>query len=326
MVTHTPQFLEDSRRYMFGPEQLLDTYRRAGVGETARGLDIGSGLGFFTSAMTRVCESSAHWVGIDRDERVISAARTRDNHCRQPIDYLLAQGQALPFADSTFDMSACHFLLSRLDEGIASAVLREMCRVTRPEGRLMIFEPCLGMASAHLAGSPAAGRTLEQIRRAKTDVEYETRRIDEDFILRLPGVLRHLGYQIVFCELLAAAWWSVLPRPEIRRDPELIGWLERRARAFAEPNAQDTLQQFGRQEGAAGPLRHGFADSDPAISEAYRRLSLDTADFDEVRKHRARTAAEEMECMGNPDELSLEVIPVICMVGRYTGQHRVASD
>lgn len=324
MVTHTPQFLEDSRRYMFGSEQLFDTYRRAGVGDTIRGLDVGCGLGHFTSAMRRVCDPSAHWVGVDQNERILSAARIRDDHSRKSIGYLLAQGQSLPFADHTFDTTACHFLLSRLDESIASVVLQEMSRVTCPEGRLMVFEPCLGMASAHLARSPAASHTLERIRRAKAGVEHETRRIDENFILRLPRVLRQIGYQVIFCELLAAAWWSVLPGLDIRHDPELTGWLERRAQAFAEPNSQDTLQQFGRQEGAAAALRHGFAESDPAVSAAYRRLSLDTADFEDVRKHRARTAAEEMACMGCPDELSLEVIPVICAVGRYTGEYDVA--
>ncbi|RFS84232.1 methyltransferase domain-containing protein [Actinomadura spongiicola] len=314
MVVHTAGFLEDSRRYLFDDGQLRGVYERLGARETRRGLDIGCGTGHFTRIVADLCPEG-RWYGVDLDAPVLAhAARPADAHLRPA--YLQADGGRLPFRDGTFDTTSCHFLLARISARKVSEVLREMARVTDPDGRLIFVEPCLGLTSVHFAGDGEASRALERVRRAKADVERGVNDIDENLPLRLPGLLNGLGYDVAHCELLAGAWWSVLPDRRTHQDPEFEPWLTRRHEAFDRPDASATLGRFGRHEGGAAPLRHGPDRAPVAVRDAYRRAGVEDGTFDAIRRARARVAAAELAARGRPAELSLEVLPVLCVAAR----------
>src|SRR5688572_30578184 len=135
MVAHTAEFLEDSRRFLFDEDQLSGVYQRAGLIRTHLGLDVGCGSGYFTRIAAGHNPEST-WFGVGVDESVLKAARQLGSAGIRTI-YLRANAERLPFADSTFDSTCCHFLLTRINRVAATAVIGEMMRVTKPDGQLL---------------------------------------------------------------------------------------------------------------------------------------------------------------------------------------------
>ena len=95
-----------------------------------RVLDVGCGLGMYTSAFRR---HTPHVFGIE-----IEADRARDALPRAK-GVVQAVGETLPFEDAAFDVVFSHEVLEHVnDDGVCA---QEMVRVTRPGGRLVIFVP-----------------------------------------------------------------------------------------------------------------------------------------------------------------------------------------
>ena len=102
-----------------------------GLSRGERCLDLAAGTGVSTEELAR---SGALVVGVD-----LSLGMLRVGHTVRPTVPLLAgDALALPFADATFDAVTISFGLRNL-VGTAAG-LREMARVTRPGGRLVVCE------------------------------------------------------------------------------------------------------------------------------------------------------------------------------------------
>jgi SAM-dependent methyltransferase len=102
-------------------------------------LDAGCGDGTLAQAIAR--EGATHVWGCDLDSRMIVKARARigpDASVQEGtrIDLAVDRLQALPFADHTFDVVTCITVLAFLPD--AAKAVREMARVLRPGGRLVI--------------------------------------------------------------------------------------------------------------------------------------------------------------------------------------------
>jgi len=69
-----------------------------------------------------------------------------DTHTLDNLDFGLAKCEALPFEDATQDIVLSSFLLDRLDDPVKG--LREMMRVVRPHGKIIIVSP-LNYQSIH---------------------------------------------------------------------------------------------------------------------------------------------------------------------------------
>jgi demethylmenaquinone methyltransferase / 2-methoxy-6-polyprenyl-1,4-benzoquinol methylase len=96
-----------------------------------RVLDVGAGTGVSTEELTL---AGAYAVGSD-----ISLGMLRAGRDRRPFVPLLAgDALALPFADDTFDAVTISFALRNVTD--PDAALRELARVTRPGGRLVVCE------------------------------------------------------------------------------------------------------------------------------------------------------------------------------------------
>lgn len=95
-----------------------------------RVLDVGCGVGMYTAAFH---QREARVFGIEVEpERAYEAAR----HAR---GIAVAASERLPFKDASFDLVFSHEVLEHVDDDQASA--REMVRVTRPGGRIVVFVP-----------------------------------------------------------------------------------------------------------------------------------------------------------------------------------------
>lgn len=113
-----------------GQERRLEIVREHVGLEGRRILDLGCGLGMYTEAFGRYSDR-VYGVEVELDRAVEAARRARG--------VALAVGEALPFADGTFDLVFSHEVLEHVADDRQTA--REMVRVTHPGGQIVIFVP-----------------------------------------------------------------------------------------------------------------------------------------------------------------------------------------
>src|SRR5215471_2343844 len=126
-----PWIAKMGERGDWGREHVLDPVmlERASARQFARALDVGCGEGRFCRML-----KARHIpvVGIDPTQALLAQATKRD----PSGDYLLASAEALPFADADFDLVISYLTL--IDIADFRAALREMARVLKPGGILLI--------------------------------------------------------------------------------------------------------------------------------------------------------------------------------------------
>jgi SAM-dependent methyltransferase len=112
-------------------------YDAAKLHQAKRVLEVGSGTGAVLHELTDRTSLTPH--GIDIDPKAVFFARSFD-----PIpSYVIGNGFHLPYCDDSFDVTFCHFLLLWVSDPLA--VLREMGRVTKPQGVVLaLAEPDYG--------------------------------------------------------------------------------------------------------------------------------------------------------------------------------------
>lgn len=104
-------------------------------------VDIGSGLGHLSGMFGVYMRAGAVVYGIDTDEEVIARAQAfaDSNPYSVTFKYQVADAHQLPLEDGQADMVMCQHLLVFMPT--ASEVVQEMCRVVKPGGRVVAFEP-----------------------------------------------------------------------------------------------------------------------------------------------------------------------------------------
>ena len=102
----------------------------------ARVLDVGCGPGHLARLLAR---KGCQVTGVDRGRRILRIARKLARREGLAVEFLRAPAEQLPFADSTFDVTFATtvvYFVARPEK-----VVREMARVTRPEGTLAALDP-----------------------------------------------------------------------------------------------------------------------------------------------------------------------------------------
>jgi demethylmenaquinone methyltransferase / 2-methoxy-6-polyprenyl-1,4-benzoquinol methylase len=124
---------------LWRPRALWDLARFAPGAPLARVLDLGCGTGELTRLLARRAPG-ARVVGADFTDAMLRVAerRTRRATGKPRIGYARATALHLPFGDGTFDLVTSAFLARNLSD--LDAALREMRRVLRPGGRLLILD------------------------------------------------------------------------------------------------------------------------------------------------------------------------------------------
>jgi len=115
----------------WGREHVIDPIMlgRASALRFERALDVGCGEGRFCRMLKA---RDIRVVGIDPTEELLTQARKRD----PSGEYQLARAEALPFPDESFDLVVSYLTL--IDIADFRAALKEMARVLKPQGTLLI--------------------------------------------------------------------------------------------------------------------------------------------------------------------------------------------
>lgn len=111
--------------------------------------------------------------GIEFSPAMLAQARRRVAEGDRRVDLRLGDAQELAFADESFDTVVCTFSLCAIPD--ERAALREMVRVLRPGGRLLLAD--------HVASTSPAVRVLQHV------VEFVTIRTGEEHYTRRPILL-----------------------------------------------------------------------------------------------------------------------------------------
>lgn len=157
-------------------------------GETLE-VAIGSGLNlpYYSPAVTRA-------VGVDLSRAMLAQARRRADALDRPLALVQADAERLPFPDAAFDTVAVSLALCTVPD--PSAALRELTRVCRPDGRVVLLEHVrspvgpvfvvqrlLTPLQERFIGCHLTRETVDAARRLGLTIESERRRLFDVFRL-----------------------------------------------------------------------------------------------------------------------------------------------
>jgi SAM-dependent methyltransferase len=142
--------------------QVIDFKRRShallSVGPGCRVLDAGCGTGDDAAAIACLVAPGGKVVGLDASADIVNEARCRHAKATHAPEFFRGDVMALPFDDGHFDATRADRLLHFLRE--PAAALREMIRVTRPGGHVVIGEPDWDSLLVHGGDEESTTRVL----------------------------------------------------------------------------------------------------------------------------------------------------------------------
>jgi demethylmenaquinone methyltransferase / 2-methoxy-6-polyprenyl-1,4-benzoquinol methylase len=185
----------------------------AGLGPGGRALDVATGTGDLAIALAQRVGRGGEVVAVDFSQRMLELARAKANG--MPIRFEAANALALPFGEAEFDAATVGFgarNFSDLDRG-----LREMVRVVRPGGRVVVLEittprraplstffelwfdhavPALGRAAGDAEAYSYLPRSVRRFPSAEelADVMWRCGLVDIRYLLTAGGIIAlHVG-------------------------------------------------------------------------------------------------------------------------------------
>jgi ubiquinone/menaquinone biosynthesis C-methylase UbiE len=111
----------------------------AGVRPGQRVLDVGCGTGYFARLLAESVGGDPLVVGIDPSPAMIGYASRKTGHSRK-CEFQVGTAEALEFPAEHFDIVVSSLVMHHLPEDLHVAALREMRRVLRTGGILLVAE------------------------------------------------------------------------------------------------------------------------------------------------------------------------------------------
>lgn len=141
-----PAYLDAAARLASGGKRL--SYARMRVGAGAAVLDVGCGPATDTLPLAELVGPGGHVAGVDRDADMVAEAdrRAAAAGLADRVEHRVGDATALPFADGRFDAVRCERLFLHLAD--PEGALREMMRVARQGGRVVVMDTDWGTRSA----------------------------------------------------------------------------------------------------------------------------------------------------------------------------------
>lgn len=140
LAAHSAEYFGDHRDHWWRDEQIQAAAAEWGAASVGSILDVGCGVGHWGRLIGRALPA-ARVTGIDREPLWVEKAgeRAAALGATDRFNYQVASAEALPFADSTFDLTTCQTVLIHMPD--PARVIAEMARVTRPGGLVVVAEP-----------------------------------------------------------------------------------------------------------------------------------------------------------------------------------------
>ncbi len=141
----------------------LPAYRaavaEAGIRRGGVAIDVGCGTGRALPPLREAVGPDGAVIAVDLTPEMLAAARPKSGPARAAL--ILADARSLPFADGSADAIFAAGLVNHLPD--TEAGLRELARVTRPGGLLVLFHPTgrAALAARH-GGALAADEPLAE--------------------------------------------------------------------------------------------------------------------------------------------------------------------
>lgn len=111
----------------------------AGIGPGSRVLDVATGTGDLAIELSRHVGESGSVLGSDFSEAMLQRARAKASRMRAPnLSFEWADATKLPYPDGSFDAATVGF--GARNFGDLAGGLREMARVVRPGGKVVVLE------------------------------------------------------------------------------------------------------------------------------------------------------------------------------------------
>ena len=151
----------------------------AGVPPGARVLDVATGTGAQALAFAG---SAKEVIGVDLSETMLAVARRKDHS--EHVSFVRADATDLPFPAGRFDVACVSFALHEMPASVRDRVVREVARVTRHAGTLVVVDYALP------AGRIASALAFRLVRLYERDHYAEFVRSD------LPALLEGVGIAV----------------------------------------------------------------------------------------------------------------------------------
>lgn len=138
------------------------TYNLLALAPGSSVLEVGCGPATDTLALARLVGEQGRVTGLDFDPDMIELARERARAAglEDRVDHLVGDATSLPFPDDTFDACRSERLFQHLHD--PAHALAEMIRVTKPGGRIVVFDTDHETFAID-APDPDAWRRLKQV-------------------------------------------------------------------------------------------------------------------------------------------------------------------
>jgi ubiquinone/menaquinone biosynthesis C-methylase UbiE len=163
-------------------------------------LDVACGTGR-TLRQLATTHPDLRFHGVDLSQHYVQLARRRLADVRE-LTLAVENGEALPYADATFDVVTSVYLFHELPRNARRNVVREMFRVLRPGGLVVIED------SAQFAESPELAEALTNFP-AEFHEPFYRDYLEDD----LAGILRECGFDVTAIEPQLVAKVAIARKP-----------------------------------------------------------------------------------------------------------------
>lgn len=145
-------------RALWWNEDFLDLLaRRHRLGACRKVLELGAGIGHWTSILLDRCAPDAEIIAIDREQTWVDELAQRFGHLPR-FHAVRADVADLPALEGSFDLITCQTLLLHIAD--VPALLQTMRRLLAPDGLLLAIEP--NNLANRLEATPDSGLTAKQ--------------------------------------------------------------------------------------------------------------------------------------------------------------------
>lgn len=126
--------------YGLGPAFRARTLELLSLHPGERVLDAGCGTGIVTRMAAEAVGPSGRAIGIDPGPGMLAQAKRRAVDAGSRAQFRLAAAEDLPFEDESFDAAVMSLVLHHLPSDVKDVALREILRVLKAGGRLLLVD------------------------------------------------------------------------------------------------------------------------------------------------------------------------------------------